>query len=254
MPCLILIHDIRNIYQLQLRQHIDRLLRISLFIFIVSLIVSIGYLSLENHTLILSYSSAFALIQFLILVLHAGILILLLCCTFQDIFHPLHQERNLDPLTGLLNRRALHEYLAKRPTQPSTAYALLLCDLDYFKRINDQYGHQVGDLALIHISEILKQTLAVPNQIARIGGEEFVILIPNQPQAFALALAEKLRLNLANTPLYIHDEKIEFSMSIGVSFFQHPVEFSAAMQQADALLYQAKAFGRNQVHWPAKNL
>lgn len=158
-----------------------------------------------------------------------------------------------DALTGLGNRRrflpaARREIdLARRHGQP---LALMLLDIDHFKRINDTHGHQVGDVALQEIGRRCTQALRHTDLLARWGGEEFIMLLPNTAAEQALMLAERVRQTVSATPLLLaHREPIEMTVSIGVVGV--PVgriaTLDALIQFADRALYSAKSDGRDKV-------
>ncbi|MGC5704151.1 GGDEF domain-containing protein [Pseudomonas sp. NFXW11] len=153
-----------------------------------------------------------------------------------------------DALTGIGNRRAFMAHgermLAecRRRQQP---VALLLCDLDHFKRLNDAFGHQTGDQALIAFSQVLTQTLGNKDVFARIGGEEFACLLANVDEATAVQVAEQIRQAFARLPLL---EPGLLSVSIGVvTSATAGYEVSRLLSLADEALYGAKHRGRNQV-------
>lgn len=155
-----------------------------------------------------------------------------------------------DPLTGLLNRHGLDEALRHhfgiRPPQ-----ALVLCqlDIDHFKRINDEHGHAAGDAVLRGVAETLASHVRAGDFVARLGGEEFLIGCSGADRAQALALAERLRLALAQRHHPVGGgESRGCTVSIGVSqAFHERARWEAAMREADAALYQAKQAGRNRV-------
>jgi diguanylate cyclase (GGDEF)-like protein len=156
-----------------------------------------------------------------------------------------------DALTGLLNRRAMEEALftqVKRSGRSKVPFAVMMLDLDHFKRINDQFGHAVGDLALKHVSKLLSSALREVDRLARFGGEEFVVLMPDATLTQAEPVAERLRELLAANPL-MHDAiKVPLSVSIGLAEW-HSVgdDSSHVLVRADAALFQAKVQGRNRV-------
>ena len=191
-----------------------------------------------------------ALTQFLMLFFSIVIVTIFISCSIQDTLMRLSRERNLDPLTGLSNRRALNEQIErlKRDTTEKN-HAIIICDIDHFKSVNDQYGHEIGDHALKHVSEIMKKTLRKSDEIARIGGEEFLILLRDIDEKFALNVAERIRTTVEVSPLIIDEHHIHMTVSFGVSFFKHYDDVKPAKQSADLLLYQAKKFGRNKVQW-----
>lgn len=164
----------------------------------------------------------------------------------------LERQARIDMLTGLNNRRhffelAEHELArARRHDEPLT---VLMLDVDHFKRVNDTYGHHVGDMVLRKMSEVCTQTLRENDILGRMGGEEFAILFPETGRSQALETAERLRLAVANTDVQIAPGKsVRFTVSIGVAFFSAAdVNVDAILKRADAVLYEAKNTGRNRV-------
>jgi diguanylate cyclase (GGDEF)-like protein len=156
-----------------------------------------------------------------------------------------------DGLTGLLNRRALEEALAaqlQRSRRNAEPFCLLMLDVDHFKRINDRFGHAVGDQALKHLSGLLLDHVREVDRVGRFGGEEFVVLLPGLTLAAALPLAERLRQAIAAEPLAQADAAIELSASIGIAEWGGAREEpSRLLVRADAALYQAKQHGRDRV-------
>ncbi|TAF05831.1 MAG: GGDEF domain-containing protein [Nostocales cyanobacterium] len=166
----------------------------------------------------------------------------------------LHQDlRTLattDFLTKALNRRAIEKYLHHeigRFERSKTPFSLILIDVDKFKLINDNYGHNCGDIVLQNLVNTLKQSLRSQDLVSRWGGEEFLILLPNTHLESAFLIAERLRITVAENP--VGEEKIYYTISLGVATFEKAyinslTSFFIALDQA---LYQAKANGRNQV-------
>jgi diguanylate cyclase len=161
------------------------------------------------------------------------------------------EEARSDPLTGLPNRRAFEEKLAELE-RSNALLSLAICDIDHFKRVNDNYGHAVGDRVIKAVAQTLRDNCA-GNMVARIGGEEFVVLFPGlAPEAAAEILdvardvlgARYFKLRETDQPL----GRVTFSG--GVARGRHP-DGTSALQRADALLYAAKNNGRDQVHWEA---
>jgi diguanylate cyclase (GGDEF)-like protein len=158
-----------------------------------------------------------------------------------------------DPLTGALNRRAFEQALceAQAQLQRDRGFALAMIDIDHFKCINDQHGHQAGDAALQHCVRLWQSCLREVDFLGRLGGEEFCALLPlNDPGdlATAASIAERLRHSLAAQPLRWKDIELPLSASFGVAL---PVtgdpQGEVGMARADAELYRAKAEGRNRV-------
>lgn len=165
----------------------------------------------------------------------------------------LHRLATLDSLTHLANRRSFDEYLEEQwqqqgqATQPLT---VILCDVDYFKRYNDHYGHQAGDHCLQEIARAMERVVKRPNDlVARYGGEEFVIVLPNTPQDVAIAIAKALGQELKR--LALPHEKSEVATHVSLSqgicslIPSDGVPPETIVAQADEALYSAKAAGRN---------
>jgi len=152
-----------------------------------------------------------------------------------------------DPLTGVDNRRALftnmRELLAREI--PQREHALLLIDLDHFKRINDSHGHPAGDAVLVAVAMQLKQQLQGRCSLARLGGEEFAVLCPASGRDAALGLAEELRIAVAGTVVRDLPVPAQVTASIGVALFQGKGSLDDWMRAVDRALYAAKARGRN---------
>ena len=159
----------------------------------------------------------------------------------------------IDILTGLPNRRSYENawqqawQLAARRNE---ALCLLVLDLDHFKLINDQYGHLGGDACLRHFATLLKQHIRRESDIiARIGGEEFVVILPDISMAQALVVADQLRLDLMQHPCLFAEQPIAMTVSIGVGCadWQSDTDASATFSRVDRACYQAKNDGRNRV-------
>lgn len=156
-----------------------------------------------------------------------------------------------DALTGLLNRRAMEQALnaqLKRSERTKQPFVVMMLDLDYFKRINDQHGHPVGDRALKHVAALLQSAMRASDSLGRFGGEEFVLLLPDTPIDQGESVAEKIRDVLDRSPLDIETTQIALSISIGVAQWRAEGEdISRVLSRADAALFQAKVQGRNRV-------
>ncbi|MCX7739030.1 MAG: sensor domain-containing diguanylate cyclase [Hydrogenothermaceae bacterium] len=159
-------------------------------------------------------------------------------------------EFSKDFLTGLLNRRALNQILNKHleisefTGQP---VSLIITDIDFFKKINDTYGHLAGDAALKHFASILKENLRKSDYIFRIGGEEFLILLPNTSLEEARKVSENLRQKVESSPLHYENKTIRITASFGVSELRNQKHIDEIMKDADEKLYKAKRDGRNRV-------
>jgi diguanylate cyclase (GGDEF)-like protein len=158
-----------------------------------------------------------------------------------------------DALTGLLNRRGFDKRaasVADSPGAPRAPMAALLCDIDLFKKINDEFGHEFGDAALRHAAERLRAVVAEREGVVlgRQGGDEFVVLLPGYPKAAALDFAERLRQEFVARPVEWNGATAEVTISVGfagTSSFDG--RLSKLIASADAALYEAKRAGRNRV-------
>jgi diguanylate cyclase (GGDEF)-like protein len=156
-----------------------------------------------------------------------------------------------DGLTGLYNRRFLSERLEEEYSKAArygTPLSILIMDVDFFKRVNDTFGHQVGDNALIAVARVLQQSVRESDLVGRYGGEEFVVLLPHTDLAKALTVAEKIRLAVSETPIEGMGER-RLTISIGVAGFPDTkvADMDELVRKADEALYRAKEGGRNQV-------
>ena len=155
---------------------------------------------------------------------------------------------NQDALTGTANRRALNAYLAAI-WQQKTPLALMMIDVDYFKRYNDRYGHQAGDECLSSVAQVLKMAVrAEGDLVARYGGEEFVVVLPGVSLAHATAIVERIQQKIreAGLPHAASAVASEVTVSIGIVASDGTVPIETLIARADSALYQAKNKGRNQ--------
>jgi len=178
--------------------------------------------------------------------------------TFEDITaqvlltHELRAKATTDELTRLANRRSLFERLAieyeRVQRNPGLRCCLLAIDIDHFKRVNDTWGHAAGDVVLRHVAQTMKQQTRRIDIAARIGGEEFIILLPDTTVENAQALAERIRASVENTPANTGGQQIAVTISIGLSAI-HPEDRNdqQALERADLALYAAKHSGRNRI-------
>lgn len=180
------------------------------------------------------------------------ILALLLCLTFLlavalDVFDDLQRDRNRDSLTPLLNRRGFEEEADRRLVRLHGAPAsLIFCDIDGFKAINDGHGHAAGDDVIRTIGGLIAEALRRDDVAGRIGGEEFVILLPGCRLEDARGLAERLRIRIAETPIaQLGGTAITASFGVAEADSDEPLD--EVMQRADKMLYLAKRGGRNRV-------
>lgn len=153
-----------------------------------------------------------------------------------------------DNLTGLKNRKAFTEYLEKISAQAvrhQFPLAIIMLDLDRFKKINDNYGHSTGDKVLVSLADVLKENSRREDMAARIGGEEFLILLPHTELEASMQMAERIRRGVENMNVTPVSENI--TASFGVTVFQEGDDFDSILNRVDNALYKAKAAGRNRV-------
>jgi len=161
------------------------------------------------------------------------------------------RERSLlDPLTRLPNRqsyqlRLRHEY--ERWSRYGGTTAIAMADLDHFKRINDSYGHLAGDKVLRIVGQVFKKSMRRTDFVARYGGEEFVLIMPGVDAAGGARVCEKVREEMAATPFEFRAQRVQVTMSFGVTDFQKGRDAEATIKAADEALYTAKDSGRNKV-------
>ena len=153
-----------------------------------------------------------------------------------------------DPLTGLGSRRALETTLerdiglALRHQYP---VSVLVIDVDYFKKINDTFGHKAGDKVLREVARLMQSELRLTDPAFRYGGEEFVVILNKARSKGAMSLAERIRCRIAESALEIGQDKIDVSVSIGIASVQPSDDMHSLFERADRALYQAKCLGRN---------
>jgi diguanylate cyclase (GGDEF)-like protein len=155
-------------------------------------------------------------------------------------------------LTGIANRRRFHQSLeieCLRFSRNRLPLSVLMIDLDYFKDVNDRYGHPTGDVVLKVVAQRLLDSLRKTDLLARYGGEEFAVLLPETREDGARVIAERVRFAVNREPVEVDDVQISISVSVGVA--SHTVQEIAdpdvLLKEADLALYRAKATGRNRV-------
>jgi diguanylate cyclase len=160
------------------------------------------------------------------------------------------QKALIDPLTDLPNRAAWSERLdheIHQWQQHGNTLLLAMLDLDHFKRINDNYGHLAGDKVLKIIASVLRKRLRGTDFIARFGGEEFVLLMPDTVPSAGAKLLEKLRASIEACPFHFKGEPVTITISMGLTAFKPGEHSDLVLKRADQALYRAKHAGRNQV-------
>jgi diguanylate cyclase (GGDEF)-like protein len=176
--------------------------------------------------------------------------------TALDVRRMAHLEREniTDPLIGIFNRRYLDRRLGEeiaRAKRHAIPLSILMLDIDNFKRVNDTYGHQAGDLVLAHVGKLLLEAVRESDVVARYGGEELLVIAPNTPDPLAVTLAERIRHQTETHPLVLDSvsgKQIQITVSIGVAALDGNTKtLQKLVQHADEALYRAKQEGRNRV-------
>ena len=168
----------------------------------------------------------------------------------EDIQSELKILATTDPLTGLFNRRCFEdraEAEIKRSIRYNKSLTVIMADLDYFKQINDTFGHKAGDYVLKEISKIIRKSLRDIDLIGRYGGEEFIMLFPELDQTTSLIVAERLREEIENTVISVKEKTVKITISIGITELSGGDKYSldTLTHRADEALYKSKENGRN---------
>lgn len=160
------------------------------------------------------------------------------------------REASHDPLTGLINRKMLERHLHRLVTEKAGPFSFLMLDVDHFKRINDTFGHLIGDEVIKRVAAAIKEAAGKPAITARYGGEEFSVIFPATSMVAAIGEAESIRAAIAGLKLVRRQtrEKLPtITVSIGVTEYQEGDAAEELFRRADAALYHAKKNGRNRV-------
>jgi diguanylate cyclase (GGDEF)-like protein len=185
--------------------------------------------------------------------LHTGLRVLQLEDKLVEAREEMRFKATHDALTSLWNRAGILSLLSSalsRSSRHHTPTSLLLCDIDHFKKINDTYGHPVGDEVLQQVSLYLRHLVRPEDAVGRFGGEEFLIVLGECDKAALKQRAEQIRQEMSRVPFITQEGSISVSLSIGaitIANAHESLEIDSYLKQADAALYRAKAAGRNQV-------
>lgn len=155
-----------------------------------------------------------------------------------------------DPLTGLSNRRHLLSIAKQeigRIQRTHAPLSVVMADIDFFKRINDDYGHEAGDRVLAHAGRLFQQMFRESDVVSRWGGEEFLVLLPNTDMQAARPIVERLRNVVADTIIHNGTQPIRFTMSFGLATYGQAESIMRTIARADQALYRSKTNGRNRV-------
>jgi len=162
----------------------------------------------------------------------------------------LERTATSDPLTGVMNRRAMLEqlrYQLVRHQRNKIPFVILAIDIDHFKNINDTYGHDIGDQMLMAVADGLLSSTRSQDLISRWGGEEFLILLPDTKLQGGSIAAEKIRSRVAEEVFKSNGHRLRLTLSFGVAEYKHGQTIDMCIKDADTALYRAKNQGRNRV-------
>ncbi|NNF96248.1 MAG: diguanylate cyclase [Halobacteria archaeon] len=175
-----------------------------------------------------------------------------LAVTFNSMADKLEEIATRDGLTNLLNKKAILQILNSelaRARRHGSSLSLMMLDLDYFKKINDTYGHQAGDSVLVTATELIDKHVRGIDYVGRYGGEEIVIVLPDTAETESVEIAERIRRSLASTPIAVSESNfVNVTVSIGIAMFPTDgIDEGSLLNNADQAMYHAKGAGRNRV-------
>ncbi|MDR5903339.1 GGDEF domain-containing protein [Halomonas icarae] len=201
------------------------------------------YLSVD--TSLFAESLFWQTLQLSLSVLGAGLAFVILAAAITDVIEDLRRERDIDRLTGIFNRRGFEERADLLIHTTGGSMAMVVCDLDHFKKINDSFGHAVGDDVLSIFGSLLRRTVRSNDIAGRIGGEEFAILLPNSGLLDAQGFTKRLHEAIATTIFPLPEGAQSVTSSMGVAVSQEKRDRASLFERADKALYTAKNSGRN---------
>lgn len=163
--------------------------------------------------------------------------------------HILKEQSFMDQLTGLKNRRGFYDVYNDRvlSQENDKKSSVIICDIDFFKKVNDTYGHNAGDAVLVHVADILQKNIENIGEVFRWGGEEFIILLPDADLKQAVEIAQSIRIRVEESECCYQNVTIKVTMSFGVIQLERDKNVTDNIQIADDNLYRAKQEGRNRV-------
>ena len=175
----------------------------------------------------------------------------------EDANEKLELLSNKDVLTHLYNRRYFEKALKdefERSRRYNTSFALVTFDIDFFKKVNDQYGHPCGDLVIKAVADYLINTSRATDVVARLGGEEFGLILLGQTSTQVMAVVERIRIDMSNIKVKYEQSTVQFTCSFGIALFDEHVEnISELVKRADKAMYEAKKLGRNRTQLFSKS-
>lgn len=160
----------------------------------------------------------------------------------------LHRQASTDQLTGVLSYGSLVEMLEKeirKAQERGHSLCVMMADLDFFKNVNDRYGHLVGDLVLRHVAERIQGAVRGFDTVGRFGGEEFTVVLRDTDISLASVMAERIRAAISSAPIHVKGTSLDITVSLGVSMLRQGDNMESLLERADEALYRAKQGGRN---------
>lgn len=184
----------------------------------------------------------------------SSLLILTIVFFSQKKIYQLEKEINLDFLTHIYNRKYFERCIGKilrSAKKNKFSFSLLMLDLDFFKSVNDNYGHQIGDQVLKNVACILQEHVRSTDICGRYGGEEFTVLLPNTNLKQAVIVAQRLNREIGDYQFFGPGAIFKLTASIGIAYWsiEKPVSTELLLKEADLQLYHAKSLGKNRVCW-----
>lgn len=167
------------------------------------------------------------------------------------LYHHVQQSAIHDGLTGLVTRRYFRERLEEevvRALRRDSRIAFLMVDLDHFKKVNDTYGHLVGDVVLRDVAHLIRRSVREIDLVGRYGGEEFGVVLPDSARDFGMQIAKRIREVIEQASIRAYDEKVHVTVSIGAAMCPEDAQSADELiERADQAMYQAKSLGRNRI-------
>lgn len=164
----------------------------------------------------------------------------------------LEEEANIDFLTGCVNKKETEtsiETFLKQHLRYKTPFSILMFDIDFFKKVNDTYGHLAGDFILKELAKIIQDIIRESDICGRFGGEEFLVLLPNTKMSGALKLAKRMRKSIEDYKFKFENQIISITMSIGITSASKNDSVFSLIERVDDALYKAKHNGRNRIEY-----
>lgn len=236
-------------------KHETAKLLFALFLFALRLILYF-YCKINDPVVSLNsdLSSAMQIVNSFFIFLSLGLIAYLFSTTTQEMEgklieynRKLMKQANTDTLTGLYNRRRTMEYLEQLLKTPDTQISICLCDIDFFKRVNDTYGHDIGDVVLKKISETFQKRLPPDTFISRWGGEEFLLIFPRLNGDEAITALETLRQKIRDLTFDGGFENFTISLTYGLVEYDYHSDITTLLKEADEKLYIGKENGRDRI-------